>query len=182
MQWKRCGWGLALLVPMALSFAASGCATIVSGSTQHVHLTSHPHRAFVEIRGEEDDEIVWSGYAPATVKLPRKQGYVVEAKLKGHEPVQTRIDTSLNGWFVGNVLLGIGGIVGGIVDYSTGAMWTLEPEYVALQLVPSVFEDDDEEYEGEGREYMVLLLRAQDEKGEDRQLALPLVRRSSVAN
>lgn len=182
MLGTRRRWGLALLLPTALSLATSGCASIVSGKTQSVHLTSHPQRAYLEIRGEDDDELVWSGYAPATVRLPRKKGYLVEARLEGHEAAQARIETELNGWFVGNLLFGIFIIPAGVIDYATGAMWRLEPDHVSIHLEASPYEEYDPDDEGEGREYMVLLIRALDEEGEARQLAVPLTRRSSVAN
>jgi len=175
-------WGLALLLPVALSLATGGCASIVSGKTQSVHLTSHPHRAHLEIRGVEDDEVVWSGYAPATVKLPRKQGYVVEARLEGHAPAEARIDNELNGWFVGNILFGILMFPAGFIDYATGAMWKLEPDHVSIHLETSPYEENAPDDEGKGREYMVLLVRALDEEGEARQLAVPLTRRHPVAN
>lgn len=176
MQRRGFGRSLALLVPVALSMATSGCATIVSGTKDRVQLASHPHGAYVEIRDEDDDELVWSGYLPASVELPRKRGYVLEATLEGYEPATAFIDTELNGWFVGNLFFG--GIIGAVVDLATGAMWDLDPERITFQLVPIDGEEKapDDDVEDEEAERYVLLLRGLDEDGELRQLAVPLAR------
>lgn len=176
---RRNGWRLTLLFPLALSvFAASGCASIFTGTKQNVRLTSHPVRAFVEIR-DENDEPIWAGHTPTTVSLPRKRGYVLEARIEGYHPAEARIDTELNGWFFANLLFGLGAIPAGLVDYTTGAMWNLDPEYISFDLVPS---EDHEGGDEDPEEYMVLLIRALDREGRARQLALPLVRQTSVAN
>lgn len=156
----------AAIALLTLASSTTGCATVVSGTKQEVHLTSHPAVADIVITSDAGID-VFTGRTPAVVRLPRKESYTVSAKVPGHAPVKARIDQELNGWFCGNILCG--GIVGGIVDYVTGAMWNLDPEMLSVSLVPAPG------MEGEpSSERVVLLFRATDDRGELRELALPL--------
>lgn len=158
-------WAIAGALLLVLPIA--GCASIISGSKQEVNLTSHPAAANVTITNEKG-MVVWSGTTPATIELARDKEYFVKAEVPGYEPATVHIDQSLNGWFIGNLLCG--GIIGGLIDYATGAMWTLDPDMVTIELV-SGSNDTDEE----GVERMVLRLRALDENGQVREAALTLI-------
>lgn len=157
---------LFVLIPFALSIF--GCATIVSGSSQDVTITSHPVSALITIENDRR-QLVWSGSTPAKVELPRKHSYVLTAEVPGYKSATAFIDKSLNGWLIGNLLCG--GIPGGVVDILTGAMWELDPNMLAIEIIA---EPEKKEEEESGPEFMVLRLRALDEHGDMRETALTL--------
>ena len=53
-------------------------------------------------------------------------------KLDGYQTYETKLTKKLNGWFVGNIL--IGGLIGVIIDPITGAMYSLSPNQVNAQM------------------------------------------------
>ncbi len=75
-----------------------------------------------------------------TVTLDASDGYfdgaeyLVLAEKEGYQPTQHTIDHGLDGWFLGNIL--IGGWIGMlIVDPLTGALYTL-PDNANIYLPP----------------------------------------------
>jgi hypothetical protein len=128
---------------VVLILLISGCASIISGSTQRLNITTEPEEARIEIYDENNMEI-WSASSPSTVTLDRGAGffkgasYRVEITKKGYRKKTVYINASLNGgWYIaGNFLLG--GLLGWlIIDPATGAMWTLSPENVYAGLEQS---------------------------------------------
>lgn len=108
-----------LLAPTiaASLIAASGCATLVSGSGQSVQIDSTPSNAIVKINNFQ------RGQTPVRVELDRAQKVAsVEIELPGFEPEKIELQRSVNGRIWGNIL--IGGIIGVVIDASTGAMYT----------------------------------------------------------
>jgi hypothetical protein len=102
------------------------CATIISGSKQNVRFSSNPSTATIFI-----DEVE-VGKTPFEIKLARISEHSVMLKLDGYQTYQTRLTKSLNGWYIGNIL--IGGIIGLIIDPITGAMYNLTPYQVNAQM------------------------------------------------
>lgn len=120
----------------------SGCASIVSGSTQRIKISGSPDNADVAIYDRQNEKI-WNSPAPVSVKLNRGYGYLkgaeyrVEITKEGYEKQTIRILSSNNTlpYFCGNILLPTIGLIGiGIVDPMTGAMWTLKPENIHFDL------------------------------------------------
>jgi len=107
---------------LGLALALSGCATIISGSRQDVHINSYPKEARVAIN--EID----MGPTPLQQKLKRNQEYTLLLELEGYEPYITTLKKKFNAWYLGNVL--IGGLIGLVVDPITGAMYQLKPEEI----------------------------------------------------
>ncbi len=104
----------------------TSCASIVSGSTQSVRINSQPPGASVQIDGAP------SGATPTTATLSRKTSHRVTISLKGYRPYELTLEQSFNGWVLGNIL--IGGIIGIVVDNSTGAAYVLTPGQVDAAL------------------------------------------------
>lgn len=106
-----------------------GCASIVSDSSYPVAIKSTPDGAAFQI-AKVDGNVVHSGTTPQTVTLKSGDGYFGSAKYlitfkkEGFEDQTITLDTSFDGWYLGNILLG--GLIGMlIVDPITGAMWKL---------------------------------------------------------
>ena len=106
-------------VALAISIMVTSCATIFSGSNQYVKFTSNPSSATIFI----DD--VEAGKTPLVMQLTRKSEHSVKMKLEGYQSYQTRLTQKFNALCLGNIL--IGGLIGIVVDVSTGAMYTLSP-------------------------------------------------------
>ncbi len=128
---------LLLATTVASSLVISGCASIVSDSSYPVALQSTPAGAAFTVTSK-NGTVVHSGTTPATVTLKSGAGffsaatYKITMKKAGHEPQVITVDATLDGWYIGNILLG--GLIGMlIVDPATGAMWKL-PEAASADL------------------------------------------------
>lgn len=113
----------------------SSCATIVSKSVWPVRIGSSPEGADVTITDIGEGKKVHTGKTPTTVTLSSKGGYFkgktyrVEISKEGYTTQSTEIRSTINGWYIGNLLFrGLIGLL--IVDPFIGAMWTLDPKDV----------------------------------------------------
>lgn len=115
----------AVMVFMGALFT-SGCATIVSGSTQLVSFTSNPEGATIELDGRT------LGKAPLTVTIKKKSGQRIAASLPGYKTVALPLETRQNGWFWGNIVFG--GFVGSTTDGISGAVTEYSPSHYMISL------------------------------------------------
>jgi hypothetical protein len=103
------------------------CATIVSGRNQTVPVITMPDGATVTVGTDQQK-------SPATFILDRRQEYyVVKVEKEGFKTVTITLKRGNNGWLWGNVLLG--GIIGLVVDFSTGSAYKFTPTDINVQLV-----------------------------------------------
>ena len=114
-----------------------GCASIISGSTQHVGFTSNPDQAQIEIISPKG-QVIHRVTTPTSLVLKRGRPYfrtaglTLRARAEGYEVKEIRIKNRLNGWYFGNILFG--GLIGIlIVDPLTGAMYSF-PEQIHINL------------------------------------------------
>lgn len=131
MQQLKSALAIALITAAA---GLTGCASIVSDSKSPVSIMSSPAGSKFEVRNESG-QIVHSGITPGSVTLAAGDGYfdgetyTITFSKDGMDEQVVTLETSINGWYWGNLL--IGGIVGMlIVDPATGAMYKL-PESVS---------------------------------------------------
>ncbi len=117
-------WQARLLAPALLALA--GCATIVSGSKQKITFNSAPVGATVTL------DSAAAGVTPVEVALARKTEHQVRIELQGYRPYTLKLEKKLNGWFIGNIAFG--GLIGLVVDGTTGAMYKLSPAQVDARL------------------------------------------------
>lgn len=115
-----------LISSLFTALILTSCATIFSGSKQNVKFSSNPSIATVFIDNVE------VGKTPFEIMLNRNKEHGIMLKLEGYQPYQTSITRKINGWFWGNIL--IGGLIGVIVDASTGAMYNLTPKEINAQM------------------------------------------------
>ena len=132
---------ICLMATLAACTAISGCATIVHKGPRAIPIDSSPSGAKVSIY-DRTNRLVMTNTTPFVAQLPVKFGYFkspnyrLDFELPGHTPVSTRIDSSVSGWYFGNLLFG--GIIGMlIVDPLTGAMYNLTPEKIEQPLTPA---------------------------------------------
>ena len=107
----------------------TGCATVTRGSNQAVPFNSTPQKASVEVSGQRC-------ITPCGLKLKRSQTHKVMMSKAGYRDAGTVLTPSIEGAGVaglaGNVL--VGGVIGMGVDAASGAMYTLNPQTVHLNL------------------------------------------------
>ncbi|MEM2159454.1 MAG: hypothetical protein QXN55_00685 [Candidatus Nitrosotenuis sp.] len=126
----------------AIGLAASllvGCASVINGTTESVHVMSVPSGATFTVK-DKANNVVASGVTPQVVELKRGTGYFkaadyrIEYNKTGYIGDVTFIDHSLSPWVFGNIIFG--GVIGGfIIDPLTGGMWELkEQTYGSLWL------------------------------------------------
>jgi hypothetical protein len=105
-----------------------GCATLFQGGPDHIPVNSNPLGAKIYL----DNQLI--GVSPTTISVPRKSECVIRIEMAGYESITIDRDKNLNGWFLGNILLG--GIVGIAVDLITHNQggYSDEPVMVELKL------------------------------------------------
>lgn len=148
----------------------AGCASIVSGTTQDISVSSQPSGARISVLDAHGLEVA-SGQTPVTLSLERGDGFFRAGRYKvivekaGFAKREFQVKGDLNaGWYLlGNFLLGgpIGWI---IVDPLTGAMWNLSPRSLSSAL----------EVAGIGNEGSLHVALAQDLSAELMALATPV--------
>lgn len=118
----------------------TSCASIVSGGPKVVRINSNPEGAKVSIF-DKTGAPVSVNTTPTVVSLKRAHGayqgedYKIVIEKQGYQPVETHIKSTVNGWYLGNIVFG--GLIGIlIVDPITGAMFTLSPTEINQQLEP----------------------------------------------
>ncbi|MCK4359363.1 MAG: hypothetical protein KAW92_11620 [Candidatus Cloacimonetes bacterium] len=89
---------------------------------------------------------------PTVIKLKKGTEYELEFTKEGYEPVTMKIDKEFDTWVIGNLILG--GPVGLVIDFLSGAMYKLTPDEVNAQLTKKQakefgmgIEINDDEYE-----------------------------------
>src|SRR5262245_52193195 len=85
------------------SLVASGCATIVSGSTQTLVLTSEPPGATVEI------EPGWYKVTtPTELEVKRADGpFRITFRKENYQPYRVNVQALTNPWVIGSIALGL---------------------------------------------------------------------------
>lgn len=106
--------------------STAACATIVQGSNQGVAVNSTPTGAAISVDGQS------MGTTPAVLRLARNNAHTVRLELDGYAPYEMKLERKMSGWVWGN--LAFGGIVGVIVDGTTGAMYRLSPGDVTADM------------------------------------------------
>lgn len=116
---------------LTVSVTSAGCASIVSDSIYPVTINSSPSEATFTITNTSTGRTISKGETPATLTLKSSDGYFdgatynVQFEKPGYDAQMFTLDSSLDGWYIANLLFG--GIIGMlIIDPATGAMWKLE--------------------------------------------------------
>ena len=109
--------GLALAAVAAVSL--SGCASIVSGSHQDISINTSPEGAKCAVY-RDGVQVGYVNSTPGVVSVSRKSSDLWVGCVKDNYDFSNAKNSSdFNGWVIGN--LGFGGLIGLVVDMSTGA-------------------------------------------------------------
>jgi hypothetical protein len=116
----------ALIVLLLLPIAFTGCATIVSGTTQPLHLQAIDARTHQLIPGamctisDAKGRVYVFNSNPGTVIVSKGQGALIaRCKRPGYVQKQVGVGQSFNAWTVANLILFWPGV---FVDAMSGAM------------------------------------------------------------
>ena len=114
---------------IASILCCSGCATIISGTSQVMTFQSSPTGAEVFVNG------VPVGVTPLTVTVARRKGTKVLIQKHGYREQTFVLKTKLEPWFWGNVV--VGGLLGSTTDAATGATVEYSPDqyYTVLEAI-----------------------------------------------
>ena len=107
----------------------SGCASIVSGSSQQLSFNSETDEATVTGSGKV------LGNTPLTVSVSRDKNQSITFEKEGYKTYTAQLSTTLNGWFWGNIV--IGGLPGSTTDSVSGAMHQYSPDQYFVTLTPN---------------------------------------------
>ena len=124
------------LATLAAALVLSGCASINSGTTQQVKVSSNPAGATVLVALKKDGVVtnkVAVGVTPVTVTLSRKHGALFLEK-EGYVATEVPLTTKMNPWMWGNILLT--SPLSTSIDTSTGAAREYDPGEYMVDLQP----------------------------------------------
>lgn len=122
-------------IPAAMLAALSlaGCASIVSGSHQDISINTSPEGAKCALY-REGVQVGYVNSTPGVVSVSRKGSDLWVGCVKDNYDFSNAKNSSdFNGWVIGN--LGFGGIIGVVVDMSTGASHAYDHD-VNMTLAP----------------------------------------------
>jgi hypothetical protein len=133
---------IASVFPLLLFlFMMSSCASIVSKSRYLVTIDTVPSESGITITDVDGVE-VFNGTTPTKIRLKsgkgyfKKNSYLVTFEKDGYEKRTVPIESSLDGWYWGNIVFG--GVIGWlIVDPLSGAMYKLDTTFISETLTKS---------------------------------------------
>ena len=122
-------------------FVISGCATIMSGTTQKVTFDSDPSGAKVVIgkKKKKDGETTMvdsydAGVTPLTVELSRRQSTIVQISMEGYKTKEVELKRKMNNWVLGD--LALTSPLSTSIDTSTEACNEYKPGQYMVTLQP----------------------------------------------
>jgi len=98
-----------------------GCATMIRGTQEPLYVTSEPSGALAELSDGE------KGTTPCQFVLKRNQSLNIKFSKDGYYPENVTVYPTL---------AGAGVILGGLIDYGTGAVYSLTPNPAHALLKP----------------------------------------------
>ncbi len=127
---------ICLLLTILIVIQFTGCATIANGSKQSINVSSTPEGATVKVGGSEHK-------TPAVIKLNRNGSYVLVISKAGYKTEHIRIKKKINTWGMIDVAATVFFLIPVIslaIDFASGAVYDLYPEYVNINLTPEMQE------------------------------------------
>ena len=111
-----------------------GCASIVSDDESTTYIETDPEKARCELHGQDFRRVIET---PDSMRLPSEAAPItIACKADGYRETAEVLDTSMDGWIIGNIIFG--GIIGVAVDAARGAGQKFPPRFMVV-LEPSSF-------------------------------------------
>jgi hypothetical protein len=132
---------LLLWFGMALALTSASCATVTSGGFQTIDIRTEPEGADCTFL-REGSPVARVNPTPGPILVGKSSGDIaVLCRKPGYEDTGGTIGPGFQPMTLGNIVLG--GIIGVVVDASTGAMMKY-PESVTFLLIPHAFRSEVE--------------------------------------
>jgi len=112
---------------IALALLFSSCASIVTGATDDILVTSEPEGAFFRTN------VGQAGRTPKTIWIEDDEPLEVLFQAKGYASEKVQVSTRPSFWIIGNLLLG--GPIGVLIDFA-GSGRVHSTDHVHVQLRP----------------------------------------------
>lgn len=131
-MFKSCFWirnilpGRSIWALLMVISAASGCASLISGTTQGMVFRSTPEGAAVLVDGRE------IGKTPLDVLMKKGEHRYVAFEKPGYKRATLPMTARLDGWFWGNLVFG--GFFGSTTDSVSGASHEYSPNQFLITL------------------------------------------------
>jgi hypothetical protein len=126
---------------LTLSVAVGGCATVTSGGFQTIDVRTEPEGADCTF-SREGSPVARVNPTPGPILVGKSSGDIsVLCRKAGYEDTGGTIGSGFQPMTLGNIVLG--GIIGVVIDASTGAMLKY-PESVTFLLIPHAFRSEEE--------------------------------------
>ncbi len=123
---KKC-FNYSFVFVLILFLTLLGCATIFQAGPDRIPVNSTPMQG---AKVYLDGQLVAT--TPTTIDVPRKSECVIRIEMEGYEPIVIDRDKNLNGWFLGNILLG--GVIGMSIDLITHNQGGYSEEPIVVEL------------------------------------------------
>ena len=114
-----------MLAIVLLATSLAGCATIVHGTTQQVHIETIPAGAKASVGSQTIT-------TPGELTLPREYSFIVNFEKPDCLPTYAHVESETSNLVWGNIFLG--GFVGAAIDFASGAAYDLQPATVSATL------------------------------------------------
>lgn len=125
-----------LFIAAATAMTLASCASIQSGTTQNIKVSSTPVGATVYVAVQKDGVLVNKvkvGVTPITVNISRKDGAILLEK-EGYVATEVALNRTMNPWMWGNILLT--SPLSTSIDSSTGAANEYDPGEYMVDMKP----------------------------------------------
>jgi len=133
--------GLKLVAAAVAALTLSACASMQSGTTQEVKISSNPAGAAVFVGHQKMENgkmstfnMVQVGVTPLAVRISRRDG-AIEVRNAGYEPALVPLVTKMNPWVWGDILLT--SPLSTSIDTSTGAANQYDPGEYMIDMKPA---------------------------------------------
>jgi len=133
---------LAILMVVAI-FMLSSCATIFTGTKQDIYVNTDPPGAKVYVNGVDQGVLT-----PATIMVQRKSQVKYDFQKEGYIDGTVVQHGSFNFAVLANVF--IGGLIGVVIDVSSGAMWQYNNQGIFYQFKASPDREEDSNIRSSG--------------------------------
>ena len=117
---------ISCLLILALGLSATGCATIVQGTTQKIKVSSEPPDATVQVDGKV------AGTTPVKLRLKTHKDYVLTFIKEGYKDEKVTLLRVVGSATCGNIFMW--GLVGWAVDGLTASQYRLRPDKVHIEM------------------------------------------------
>lgn len=121
---RKATWLLTILF-MTAALTLAGCATIASGTRQSLSVTSNVDGAEVYLDGQKVGTTPFIG-------VVKKNGKMLRIEKEGYRSETVVLSKSLESIFWGNII--IGGTLGSITDFASGAAYSYAPATYQVDL------------------------------------------------